>query len=121
MEYIVYVKLNKNGYITEVNSSAFLTDLTDWIEIDRGQGDRFHHAHGNFLKKPILTDRGACRYRLVSWQDKKWRECTPEEIAAQEAANKPAPVPSDNLAERVATVESDVASLTAAIEKGLAL
>lgn len=33
----------------------------------------------------------------------------------------PAPEPSADLAERVAAVESDVADLTAAIEKGLAL
>lgn len=120
--YIVYVKPNENSYITAVNSSAFLADTTDWVEIDRGKGDRFHHAQGNFFEKPIMTDGGAYRYRLVKGQDKKWRECTPEEIAEQESALEPdEPEPSGNLEERVTAVESDVADLTAAIQKGLSL
>ena len=118
---IVYVKPNEHGYITAVDSSAFLTDITGWVEIDRGKGDRFHHAQNNYFYKPIETDGGAYRYRLVSGQDKKWRECTPEEIASQEEANKPTPAPAGNLEERVTAVESDVADLTAAIKKGLSL
>ena len=86
MEYIVYVKPNENGYITAVNSSAFLTDTTGWIEIDRGYGDKYHHAQGNYFEKPIITAGGACRYKLVN---NKPVECTPEEIAAQEAALEP--------------------------------
>lgn len=90
--YIVYVKANFNGYITEVNSSAFLTDTTGWIEIDRGYGDKFHHAQNNYFAKRITTDGNAFRYKLV---DGKAVECTPEEIAQQEEANKPAPVPEE--------------------------
>lgn len=118
MEYIVYVKSDKNRYITAVNSSAFLSDTTEWVEIDRGTGDRFHHAQGNYFPESIMTMGGAYRYKLVNG---KPVECTPEEIAAQEEANKPVPAPSDNLAERVTAVESDVAALTTAIEKGLSL
>jgi hypothetical protein len=118
MEYIVYVKTDSNGYITAVNSSAFLTDTAGWVEIDSGYGDKYHHAQGNYFPEPIFTDGGAYRYKLV---DGKVVECTPEEIAQQEEANKPAPAPSGNLEERVSAMESDVASLTAAIEKGLAL
>lgn len=91
MEYKVYVKPNDNSYITAVNSSAFLTDTTGWTEIDSGYGDKYHHAQGNYFEKSIFTEGGAYRYRLVSGQDKKWRECTPEEIAAQEEALKPVP------------------------------
>lgn len=116
--YNVYVKTNSNSYITAVNSSAFLTDTTGWVEIDRGNGDKYHHAQGNYFPEPIYTMGGAYRYRLV---DGNPVECSPEEIAAQEEANKPAPAPSGNLEERVASVESDVASLVAAVEKGLAL
>lgn len=117
MEYIVYVKRN-NSYITNVNSSAFLTDTAGWVEIDRGYGDRFRYAQGNYFQEAIRTMGGAYRYKLVNG---KPVECTPEEIAAQEEANKPAPSPSGNLESRVSTVESDVAALTAAIEKGLIL
>ncbi len=90
MESIVYVKPDKNGYITAVNSSAFLTDTTGWVEIDRGNSDKYHHAQGNYFEKPIMTMGGAYQYRLVN---KKPVECTPEEIKAQEEANKPIPAP----------------------------
>jgi hypothetical protein len=116
--YIVYVKTNSNGYIVAVNSSAFLSDTTGWVEIDSGYGDKYHHAQGNYFPEPIFTDGGAYRYKLVAGAPV---ECTPEEIAAQEVANRPAPAPAGNLEQRVAAVESDVVSLTEAIEKGLAL
>lgn len=86
---IVYVKPNEHDYITAVDSSAFLTDITGWVEIDRGKGDRFHHAQANYFPKSITTDSDAYRYKLADEGDKKWRECTPEEIAAQEAALEP--------------------------------
>ena len=84
--YIVYVKTNSNGYITAVNSSAFLSDTSGWVEIDSGYGDKYHHAQGNYFEKPIFTDAGAYRYKLV---DDKPVECTAEEIAEQEQPNKP--------------------------------
>ena len=88
--YIVYVKPNSNGYITAVNSSAFLTDTTGWTEIDSGYGDKYHHAQNNYFPAPIITDGGAYRYKLV---DGAVVECTAEDIARQEKANKPEPVP----------------------------
>ena len=99
--YIVYVKPNSNGYITAVNSSAFLTDTADWVEIDSGYGDKYHHAQGNYFPEPIMTWGGAYRYKLV---DGKPVECTAEEIAAQEEALKPVPTPS--LENRVEVLES---------------
>ena len=89
--YIVYVKTNTDGYITAVNSSAFLTDITGWTEIDRGYGDKYHHAQGNYFPMPIITDGGAYRYKLV---DGKAVECTAEEIKAQDEANEPEEQPS---------------------------
>ena len=89
--YIVYVKTNTNGYITAVNSSAFLTDITDWIEIDSGYGDKYHHAQGNYFDESIYTIGGAYRYRMVG---KKVVECSAEDIEAQEKANMPEETPS---------------------------
>lgn len=90
-EYVVYAKTNSFGYITSVNSSAFLQDLSDWTEIDRGTGDKYHHAQGNYLPGPLMTMGGAYRYKLVNG---KPVECTSEEIQEQEAANQPEPTPS---------------------------
>ena len=85
MEYKVYVK-TKDGYIVAVDSSAFLTDTAEWVEIDSGSGDKYHHAQGNYFPGSIRTDSGAYRYKLVEGEVV---ECTAEEIAEQEEANKP--------------------------------
>ena len=99
--YIVYTRTNSSGYITTVNSSAFLKDTTGWTEIDSGYGDKYHHAQGNYFPQPIYTDGGAYHYKLV---DGVPTECTAEESAAQEEALKPVPTPS--LENRVEALES---------------
>lgn len=109
--YIVYVKTDSNGYITDVNSSEFLTDTTGLVEIDRGYGDKYHHAQGNYFQQPIITEGGAYRYKLV---DGVPTECTAEEIAAQEEALKPVPTPS--LVNRVEVLETDAAETREALE-----
>ena len=111
MEYIVYAKNNESDYITAVNSSAFLPDITGWTEIDRGIGDKYHHAQGNYFPQPILTDGGAYRYKLVDGQPV---ECSAEEIAAQEEALKPVPTPS--LENRVEVMETDAVEAREALE-----
>ena len=89
--YIVYVKTNPCGYITAINSSEFISDTTGWIEIDSGYGDKYHHAQGNYFSQPVYIDGGAYRYKLI---DGRPLECTAEEIAMQEEANKPINKPS---------------------------
>lgn len=83
--YIVYAKTDSGGHITAVNSSAFLTDTTEWVEIDSGYGDRYHHAQGNYFPQPIITDSGAYRYKLVG---RRATECSASEILEQEEAQK---------------------------------
>ena len=77
--YIVYVKPDDSNRITAVNSSAFLRDTDGWTEIDRGYGDRYHHAQGNYFDKPIMDERGIYCYRL---EDGKPVERTQEEMDA---------------------------------------
>ena len=114
--YIVYVKPDSNGYITAVNSSAFLTDTTGWTEIDSGCGDKYHHAQGNYFPLPIISDGGACRYKLV---DGVPVECTPEETAKQEEALKPVPTPSlENRVEVLETTTDDMILLMAELIGG---
>lgn len=83
--YIVYIKTDLNGYITDVNSSAFLTDTLGWIEIGSGYGDKYHHAQGNYFEKPIVTMSGAYQYKMVN---NEIIECAENEIIAQEETNK---------------------------------
>lgn len=98
--YIVYVKTNEVGYITAINSSAFLADPSGWTQIDSGAGDQYHHAQGNYFALPIMTHGGAYRYKLING---KPVECTSEEIQEQEEANKPLQTPS--LDDRVTGLE----------------
>ena len=99
-KYIVYVKTNADGYITAVNSSEFLTDTTEWTEIDSGYGDKYHHAQGNYFPLPIMTEGGAYQYKLKSGKAAK---CTAKDIATQEEANKPVAEPTDK--ERLEALE----------------
>ena len=106
----VYTKMNGAGYITAVNSSAFLSDLAGWTEIDCGTGDKYHHAQGNYFPLPLMTSGGAYRYKLV---DGLPVECTPEEIAEQEAANQTEPASSQE--ERIKALESQTEMLVQCI------
>ena len=63
--YKAYVKTNADGIITAVNSSAFLSDTTDWTEIDNGRGDRYHHAQGHYLDEPLTDENGIYNYLLI--------------------------------------------------------
>ena len=62
----VYVKTNEKNEITEINSSIFLTDTTGYIEIDEGEGDKYAHAQGNYLDKPIMDMQGRYNYKLIN-------------------------------------------------------
>jgi hypothetical protein len=111
--YIVYVKTNSEGYIAAVNSSEFLTDTADWVEIDSGYGDKYHHAQGNYFPEPIMTMGGAYRYKLI---DGEVVECTAEEIEAQEAGGTPEPEGKPTLEDRVGNLETDTADLAEALD-----
>lgn len=117
--YIVFAKTDDSGYIIAADSSAFLADTTGWTEIDRGTGDKYHHAQGNYFDKPIYTESGVCRYKLTGG---KPVECTAEEIARQEAA-LPQPEPSTTLESRVEALESafetSILALDAAYAEGV--
>lgn len=102
--YGVYIKTDEQNRITAINSSAFLQDVANWMKIDEGYGDKHHHAQGNYLNKPLMDDRGICRYKLV---DGKPVERTQEEMDAD--YTPPVPVPSPE--ERLAALEQENAYL----------
>lgn len=105
VEYRVYIKINNSGFITVVNSSAFISDMTDWIEIDNGVGDKYHHAQGNYLPKPIIDENGIYRYK---YENGKVVERSAEEMAA----DMPEPVNEPTLEDRIAELEAYNATLT---------
>ena len=107
--YIVYVRTDDVGRITAINSSAFLSDVSSWVQIDNGYGDKYHHAQGNYFDKPLCDERGICRYKLV---DGKPVERTQEEMDADYVP--PEVKPTD--AERISQLESEKKLLTAQVQ-----
>lgn len=107
--YIVYVRVNEQDFIVEVNSSEFLSDITQWVEIDRGYNIKCHHAQGHYFQKPILTDDGIPRYKLV---DGVPVERTDDEIAADIAA-LPEPAPTET-----ELLQTQIDALTIALLEG---
>ena len=89
--YIVYARTDEDNRIIGIASSAFLSDATGWAQIDSGFGDRYHHAQGNYLPKPLMDDRGICRWKL---EDGRAVERSEEEMDADYAA-RPTPEMTD--------------------------
>ena len=96
----VYVKVNENNEITQINSSIFLTDTTDWILIDEGYGDKYAHAQGNYLEKGIRDEQGRYNYKLV--------DGVVVEIPEEEKPEIKPEAPSASTEERIATLEKEI-------------
>ena len=105
--YIVYVRIDGMDRIIEVNSSTFLTDTNGWIEIDRGFGDRYHHAQGNYFPMPLYEERGIPRYKLV---ESKPVERIQEEIDADYVEPVPQPSETDTALVELAALEAENAA-----------
>lgn len=104
--YGVYISIDPEGRIYAVNSDAFLLDLTGWIKIDEGYGDKYHHAQGNYFDKPLLDERGIYRYKLV---DGEPVERTQEEMDEDYTPSEPKPETDNNaLTEQVAALQKQV-------------
>ena len=82
MKYKIFIRVDDSDRIIDVNSSAFLSDTTGWVQIDEGTGDRYHHAQNNYLPKLQRDERGIPRYAYMPDGDPKWRERTAEEMDA---------------------------------------
>lgn len=62
----VYVRLDESNNIVEINSDRFITDKIGWVKIDEGFGDKYNHAQGNYLDKPLFDDYGRYNYQLAN-------------------------------------------------------
>ena len=61
----VYIKINTNNEIIGVGSSIFINNLTDWVEIDSGFGDKFAHAQSQYFENPLVNDDGSYNYAFI--------------------------------------------------------
>ena len=105
----VYAKADTAGRLEELGSRVFLTDFTGWVQIDEGEGDRYAHAQGNYLEKPLMDADGTHNYIL---DGSTIREATEEEKEA-EKASFPGQEPSreEQLEAQVSALQSQVDAL----------
>lgn len=75
----VYIKVNESNCVIDVNSSVFLDDVTDWIEIDEGSGDKYSHAQSNYFDTPLINYYGTYIYK---WTGTEVVKRSDEEIQA---------------------------------------
>jgi hypothetical protein len=104
--YIVYVLIDENSNIIAVNSSAFLTDIASFIQIDSGTTDKYHHAQNNYFEKPIMTDSGIWRYKLINGEVV---EKTAEMIELEESE---LPLPPMSQDDKILQLQQGIAELT---------
>jgi hypothetical protein len=64
----VYVKLDSNNCIIEINSDIFLTSVVGYICIDEGDGDKYSHAQGMYLDKGLMDMQGRYNYKYENNQ-----------------------------------------------------
>ena len=85
----VYVLHDAEGRIICIDGGYTLSnikDCTEWELIDEGHGYRYNLCQGNYLDKPIMDERGICRYKLVNGrpvertQEEMDADYTPPEI-----------------------------------------
>lgn len=89
----VYVLCDSESRVLRLEGEYSLpADLTGWMKIDEGYGDRFSLAQSHYLAKP-LYDGAVPRYKLV---DGKVVERTAEEIEADKAKLPKPVIPKTN-------------------------
>lgn len=107
--YRVYAKVDNRGCIIAVGSSAFISNLDGWVEIDQGSGDRYQHAQANYLPGPLLDERGICRYKL--------QDGAMVERAAEEMDLDVKPEEKTEIEKRIETVEKTVKAISDLLAK----
>ena len=87
----VYVLPDERGFILRCEGGYTMSnieDISQWVLIDEGTGDRYNLCQSNYFPKPLYEEHGVPRYKLV---DGVAVERTAEEIA-EDIAAIPAPV-----------------------------
>lgn len=126
--YVVYIKVDNQNRIFDVNSSEFLRDTSAWIAVDSGFGDKYGHAQAHYFDKQLTDERGIRRYMIAKtsdWPERKmyvlftynneeWAvyERTQEEMDADYVPYTP---PVDPKEAEIMELKNQVAALSAAM------
>ena len=63
----VYINKDSENNITSINSEIFLSEeeMLTMTEIDKGQGDKYAHAQGQYLERGLVDEYGRYNYKYV--------------------------------------------------------
>ena len=103
----VFMKTDSKNRITDINSEIFISDVSGWTEIDNGDGDKFAHAQGNYLPKPLTDENGVYRYKF---ENGVISERSADEMAADMPIPEPAPPSNAELAAAIAELAEVICS-----------
>ena len=63
---VVMIKIDGKNRIIAIDSDSFIQDKSEWIEIDRGYGDKYYHAQTQYLSTPLINLDGFYRYKFIN-------------------------------------------------------
>lgn len=104
----VYIKIDENSCITDINSSIFLKSTENNICIDEGTGDKYAHAQGNYLEKTLIDSQGRYNYKYI---DSKVVEITEEEKESLFPVQEPQPNREEQLEQQLLETQAQLADL----------
>lgn len=103
----VYILVDSKNRVLRVEGEYTLpTDLTNWILIDEGYGDRFNLAQAHYFALPICDEMGLHNYM---YDNGTVREATATELEA-ELRELPKNY-TETLEERVTALEGELANV----------
>lgn len=95
----VFILVDDNNRITRIEGEYTLPqDLTNWILIDEGYGDRYNLAQSHYLDKGLATEDGIYQYKYVN---ETVTERTEQEIEADREAIPVVPTQLEQLESQV--------------------
>ena len=100
----VYVQVDEKNRITRIEGGYTTPeDLTSWVQIDEGEGDRYNLCQSHYFPGGLYTEDGIPRYKL---DDGRAMERTEEEIAADRVAlPKPGPTEAQLLGREITALQ----------------
>lgn len=106
----VYVKIDENNIVKDINSSIFLNDIENYIEVDEGFGDKYCHAQGNYFpkEKPLMDNKGRFNYK---YENGEVVELTEEEKLKLFPVQEKEPTETEILQKQLLETQAIVANL----------
>lgn len=105
----VYIKTDTTGRILRCEGGYTTpNDLTGWVQIDEGTGDRYNLCQSHYFDGGLYTDDGIPRYALADGAPVLRSD---EEIEADRAAIVPVPSREELLEQQLADLQNQILTM----------